>query len=184
MAVSKSVASKQIRLLKNLHERTCLETTWNCVTVHLFSAQTCCVMPAKDVHVLRVASLERQRGSAACPSPLHHRIAGTGPSRERYLLSSEVSQLNPVVPNHSLEMQMATGSWSPPTERDHQQNSLGYRSGRQLQHRIKLWGRDSLHKMLHFAANSLALGLKLTQRRGKSSAFHGVWIRSLTFNTK
>lgn len=179
MAVSKSVASKQIRLLKNLHERTCLETTWNCTAVHWFRSQACCVMPAEDAHVLWVASLERQRGSAACPSPPHHRAAGTGPSRERCPLLSQISQLNPAAPKYSLEMQMATGSWSPSTERDHQQNSLGYRSGRQLQHQIKPWDRDCLDKMLHFAANSLA-----HPTQGKSSAFHRVWIRSPTFNTK
>lgn len=46
----------------------CLETTWSCTTIHLFSSQTCCVTPAKDAHILRVAPPECQRGSAATPT--------------------------------------------------------------------------------------------------------------------
>lgn len=64
-------------------------------------------MPAKDAHVLRVASMERQQGLSACPSPPHHRIAGTSPYRERCPLSSQISQLNLAVPNSSFEMQIA-----------------------------------------------------------------------------
>lgn len=100
----------------------CLETTWNCTTVHLFSSQTCCVTSAEDAHVLRVAPLECQRGSPAPPSPPRHRTAGTGASAERCPPSSELS--------HSTQ-QFPTAAWKCKgkgimTPIHHQQNSLGY----------------------------------------------------------
>jgi len=66
-------------------------------------------MPAEDAHVLGVASLERQPGSAACSMPPHHRTAGSGLSGERCPLLSQISQLNPAVLSHSLEIQAAAG---------------------------------------------------------------------------
>lgn len=138
-----------------------------------FDSQTCCVMiPARDAHVLVVTSLEDQQAPLPA-SPLHHLTAGSRPTRGRCPLLPEVSQPKPAAPSYSWERQ--TGPWSPSRER-----LLAAQFELLIQPWIRQWGWDCHHKMLHFA--SLAYGPKFTKCRGKSSAFHDIWIRLPTFN--
>lgn len=117
-------------------------------------------------------------GSPACLSPLHHHPAGTCPTRERCPLLPELSQPIPAVPStagkgkQDHDPHSETECWS----------TLSGWSGQQLPPRSRRWGWGCHHKMLHFA--SLAFGPKITKWRGKSSAFHDIWIRLSTFHIK
>lgn len=76
------------------------------MTVPFFHSQTYCVMiPAKDAHVLSVASLEEQQ--APLPASALCTITLQAPAhRERCPFSPEVSQPNPAVPRYSWERQI------------------------------------------------------------------------------
>lgn len=168
VAVSKSVTSKQITLLKNLCKRTCLETRWNGMTVPFFILR-----PAVSRMPM---SLQWRTSRFPClPQPLHLHTAGTCPTRGRCPLIPEVSQPNPAAPSYSWERQ--TAPWSPPRER-----LLAAQFELLIQPSVRQRGWDCHHKMLHFA--SLAFGPKLTKCRGNSSSFHDIWIKFPTFNIK